>query len=328
MEKVKLGVLGVSSHFLKRTLLPLKQSKNVDLYAVASRDAEKSKEAAEKFGIPKNYGSYEDLLKDPDVEVVFIPLPNHLHLEWIKKCADAGKHILCEKPLTMNALEAEEAVNYAASKGVILMEAFMYRFQPQWIRAKEICDVGEIGSIVSIQTIFSYNNPDPNNIRNIAEYGGGALMDIGCYAISVPRFILGIEPLRVISLIEKDKKFQTDKHTSALIDFGKTQVVFTVSTQTYPYQKVFIHGSAGNITIQIPFNTFVDVPAVITVQSSVGERNIYFDPADQYGLQFEAFAEALRKNNPAPISPGDAVNNMKVIDAVFKSAESGDWENV
>jgi predicted dehydrogenase len=328
MEKVKLGVLGVSGHFIKRTLLPLKQSSKVELFAVASRDSDRAADAAEKYGIIRHFGNYDDLLNDPDIEMVFIPLPNHLHAEWIKKAADAGKHILCEKPIAMNAVEAADAVNYAAEKGVMLMEAFMYRFQPQWIRAKELCDVGEIGSIVSIQTIFSYNNPDPNNIRNIADFGGGALMDIGCYGISVPRFLLGREPSRAISLIEKDKQFNTDKHTSVLLDFGASQASLTVSTQTYPFQKVFIHGSAGNITIQIPFNTFVDVPAVITVQTGVGERNINFPPADQYGLQFDAFADSIRNNSPVPIPPEDAINNMKVIDAVFRSAVTGLWENI
>jgi predicted dehydrogenase len=328
MEKVKLGVLGVSGHFIKRTLLPLKQSSKVDLVAISSRNQGKAEVMARKYGIRRHYGSYDALLNDPDIEMVFIPLPNHLHVEWIKKSADAGKHILCEKPIAMNATEAIDAVKYAADKGVLLMEAFMYRFQPQWIRAKEICDLGEIGSIVSIQTIFSYNNPDPNNIRNIAEFGGGALMDIGCYGISVPRYIFGREPLRVMSLIERDNGFKTDKHTSAVLDFGGAQATFTVSTQTHPFQKVFIHGSAGNIIIQIPFNTFVDVPAIITVQTGVGERNIEFLPSDQYGLQFDAFAESIRSNIPVPIPPEDAVNNMKVIDAVVRSAESGTWENL
>lgn len=328
MKRIKLGVLGISGHFIKRTLLPLLKSSKVELYAIASRDEAKAQKTAREYQIPKAYGSYEALLKDPQVDLVYIPLPNHLHAEWIKKSADAGKHILCEKPITLNAKEAIASVEYAESKGVMIMEAFMYRFQPQWIRAKEICDVGEIGSIISIQTHFSYNNPDPENIRNIAEYGGGALMDIGCYAISVPRFILGTEPTKVMSLIEKHQQFNTDKHTSAILDFGKTQAVFTVSTLTYPYQKVLIHGTSGNITVQIPFNTYVDVPAILTVQSGVGERNIEFPPSDQYGLQFDAYADAISQGLPVPTPPIDAINNMKVIDAVFKSSESGQWENV
>lgn len=328
MKPVKLGILGVSGHFIKRTVLPLKKSSKVEIFAIASRDGDKATTAAQRFHIAKSYGSYEALLEDQEVEVVYIPLPNHLHAEWIRKSADAGKHILCEKPLTMNAGEAGEAVRYAAEKGVLLMEAFMYRFQPQWIRAKEICDVGEIGSIVAVDTFFSYNNPDPKNIRNIAQYGGGALMDIGCYAISAPRFIFGYEPLRAISLVTQDELFATDKHTSAILDFGGPRASFTVSTQTFPYQKVHIHGTAGNIIVQVPFNTYVDVPAVITVTNSIGTRDIHFDPADQYGLQFDAFADAVRAGAPAPTPPDDAINNMKAIDAVFRSAESGYWEKI
>ena len=328
MNPVKLGVIGVSGHFIKRTMLPLKKSQKTTLYAIASRNEEKARTIAEKYDIAKWYASYEDLLRDPEVEMVYIPLPNHLHAEWVKKCADAGKAILCEKPFAMNAAETAEAINYATSKGVMVMEAFMYRFQPQWLRARELCATGEIGSITDIHTFFSYNNPDPDNIRNIAEYGGGALMDIGCYAISVPRFILGREPLKVVSSITTDPTFKTDKLTSAILDFGDVRALFTVGTKTFPYQQVVIHGTAGDITIHVPFNTFVDVPATMTVRNSVGARDIQFESSDQYGLQFDAFAEAYRNNDPAPIAPDDAINNMKVIDAVFQSAKSGSWVEI
>lgn len=328
MKPVKLGVLGVSGHFIKRTVLPLKKSSKVDLFAIASRDKTKAISTAKRFDITKSYDSYESLLNDREVEMVYIPLPNHLHAEWIRKCADAGKHILCEKPIAMSAPEAEEAVSYASSKGVLIMEAFMYRFQPQWIRAKEIAEVGEIGSLISIETFFSYHNPDPSNIRNIAEYGGGALMDIGCYAVSASRFIFGGEPQRAISLITNDQVFKTDKHTSAILDFGGRSASFTVSTQTFPYQKVFIHGSSGDIVVQTPFNTFVDVPAVLTVTNSIGARDIHFEPYDQYGLQFDAFADAVRSGGPTPTLPEDAIQNMKAIDALFRSAQSGNWEKI
>jgi len=328
MKAVKLGVLGVSGHFIKRTVLPLKKSSKVELFAIASRDENKAASTAKKFDIPKSYGSYESLLNDPEVEMVYIPLPNHLHAKWIKASADAGKHILCEKPIAMSAGEAEDAIAYASSKGVLVMEAFMYRFQPQWIRAREIAQVGEIGSLVSIETFFSYHNPDPSNIRNIAEYGGGALMDIGCYAVSVPRFIFGAEPVRAISLIAYDDVFKTDKHVSAILDFNGRRASFTVSTQAFPYQKVFIHGSSGDMVVQTPFNTFTDVPAVLTVTNSIGKRDIHFEPYDQYGLQFNAFAEAIRNGGPAPTPPDDAIKNMRVIDAIFRSAKTGQWEKI
>jgi predicted dehydrogenase len=325
MKQLNLGVLGVSAHFIKRVLLPLKTSNLVKIHGIASRDEKKAQAIASKYSFPEHYDSYQALLDDPAIDFVFIPLPNHLHLEWIKKSADAGKHILCEKPIAMNAKEAKEAIDYAHNKGVKIMEAFMYRFHPQWLRAKELVDVGEIGGITAIHTFFSYNNPDPNNIRNILEYGGGGLMDIGCYAISVPRFFLDKEPVKVVSTIVKDKTFKTDKLTSAILEFDSTQATFTVATKTYPYQKVTIHGSSGNITVQIPFNTFPDVPATITVDTKIGVRNISFPAADHYGLQFDAFAQAIIDNLPVPTPAEDALNNMKVIDAIFESANKNQW---
>lgn len=328
MNNVKFGVLSVSGHFIKRVLIPVKQLSNVQLHGIASRDVDRAKETAMKYDIPHTYQSYDDLLQDDEIDAVYIPLPNHLHLEWIKKSADAGKHILCEKPIAMNASEAKEAIDYAESKGVKIMEAFMYRFHPQWRHAKVLTDVGEIGKISSIHTFFSYNNPDPKNIRNILEYGGGGVMDIGCYAISVPRFFLGKEPTRVVSTIERDETFRTDKLTSAILDFGGVYASFTVATKTYPYQKVEIHGSSGTIIVQIPFNTFPDVPAVITVETKIGVRNIEFGPSDHYGIQFRKFAQSILENKPVPTSPLDAINNMKVVDAIFRSSESHSWETI
>ncbi|MFW5700059.1 MAG: Gfo/Idh/MocA family protein [Cyclobacteriaceae bacterium] len=328
MRPLNLGILSVSAHFIKRILLPLREIDSINVYGIASRDLGKAQAATRKYAIPKAFGNYQDLLNDPEIDFVYIPLPNHMHLEWIKKSADAGKHILCEKPIAMNAEEAIEAVEYAHAKGVKIMEAFMYRFHPQWIRARELVQVGEIGGVTAIHTFFSYNNPDPSNIRNILEYGGGGLMDIGCYAISVPRFFLDKEPERVISTILHDAEFKTDKLTSAILDFGNAQATFTVATKTYPYQKVTIHGSSGNITVQIPFNTFPDVPATITVDTKIGIRNIEFPPSDHYGLQFQAFAEAIISDLPVPTDPDDAISNMKVIDAIVRSAANQKWEKI
>jgi len=328
MQSLNLGVLGVSAHFIKRVFLPLRNIQSVNIHGIASRHKEKANSIAQKLGINNAYNDYQQLIDDPAIDFVFIPLPNHLHLEWIKKAADAGKHILCEKPIALNTEQAKEAVAYADAKGVKLMEAFMYRFHPQWVRAKELVQVGEIGSVTAIHTFFSYNNPDPSNIRNILEYGGGGVMDIGCYAISVPRFFLDKEPKRVVSTLVKDSEFNTDKLTSAIIDFDSAQATFTVATKTYPYQKVTIHGSSGNITIQIPFNTFPDVPALITVDTKIGVRNIEFPAADHYGLQFKAFAESILQDKPVPTPAEDAINNMKVIDAVFQSADKGQWINL
>ena len=325
MKAVRWGVLGVSGHFLQRVLSPVRKSEIVEMYGIASRGREKAEEAAGRYGIEKPFPSYGDLLADPSIEAVYIPLPNHIHLEWIKRAADAGKHILCEKPLTLDSREAKEAVDYAGKKGVRLMEAFMYRLQPQWQRVRELVAAREIGNILSINTYFAYNNPDPGNIRNILSVGGGALMDIGCYAVSSTRFILDSEPQRVMSLLYRHENFGTDAVSSAILDFGGAQAVFTVGTRIFPDQRVDIHGSSGKIFIHLPFNTFGDVPAQVTVVTSVGSRTLSFDPVDQYFLEFEAFSRAIRKNTDVPIHPQDAVRNMRVLDALFASEKSKSW---
>ncbi len=328
MHTLRWGVLGVSKHFTMRVFPPLKCSLTVRFRAIASRDADRAKQTADSLGIPAAHGSYEALVADDSIDAVYIPLPNNLHLEWIKKAADAGKHVLCEKPLTMNAREAEEAVEYADSKGVLLMEAFMYRFHPQWRHAAELAQTGNIGSLRGMQTFFSYNNTDPANIRNRPETGGGGIYDIGCYAVSTARFIFGREPSRVICLAERDPDFGVDRLASAILDFDGVHAVFTVGTQTTPFQRVDITGSSGRIHIHVPFNTPNDVPAGMTVVTSVGERLVQFEPVDQYRLQFEGFSAAVHSDCGTPIPPSDALGNMRVLDALFRSAESGEWETV
>ncbi|MDD3839746.1 MAG: Gfo/Idh/MocA family oxidoreductase [Clostridia bacterium] len=325
MEPFRIGVLGVADHFILRVLNPILKSDKVQVYAIASRNVQKAKAAAEKWGFPVFYGSYEELLADDKVEGVYIPLPNHMHAEWIKKCADAGKHVLCEKPLTLDSKQAEDVVKYVDSKGVKLMEAFMYRFHPKWKRAKELVEHGEIGKVLSIHTVFSYQNNDPKNIRNIKEYGGGALMDIGCYAISTARYITGKEPERVVGLNHYDPDFDTDILSSGMLDFGTVRCMFTVGTQMFPEQEVAIFGTGGSITVTIPFNDFPDVEAKIIVKTSIGTREVRFDPTDQYRLEFEGFAQAVREDKEVPTPPQDAINNMKVIDALLESGRKGTW---
>ncbi len=328
MEKLKVGVLGVSNHLIKRIILPLQETDNCFIYGIASRNPEKALSASKQYNIPKSYGSYEELLSDKDIDIVYIPLPNHMHAEWIKKSADAGKHVLCEKPLCMDANEAEDAIAYAGNKGIKLMEAFMYKFHPLWIHVKNIIDTKQIGEVTYIHISFSYNNPSKTNIRNIKEYGGGAMMDIGCYAVSVPRFLLSKEPEKTVSLINRHSDFGTDILSSAIMDFGTARAIFTVGTLSEAHQKVEITGTAGKITVPLPFNTFVDVRSTITITNSIGERTVEFDPVDQYGLMFDAFAKAVISNEPVPVNVSDALFNQKVVDAVFRSGNSGSWEIV
>jgi len=326
MKAVRWGVLGVATIFIKRVLTPLLKSDLVDLAAIASRSAAKAQSVAKAFGIAKSYGTYEDLLADPDIEAVYIPLPNHLHAEWIRKSADAGKHILCEKPLALNAEQTASCVEYAAKSGVRLMEAFMYRFHPQWQRARELARVGEIGKTLAVHTSFAYDLRDPENIRNKLAMGGGALMDIGCYAVSIPRFIFEREPERVIGLFTRDPSFKTDILSSAILDFGGPRSVSTIATQGFQTQRVDIFGTAGSIHVGIPLNMYPDVPPQLTVITEFGERSPILPAADQYQLEFEAFSRALRLDLPVPTPAEDAVANQKVLDALFRSESSGTWE--
>jgi len=298
-------------------------------YAVASRDKEKGGAYAAANGFAKVYDSYDALLKDPDVDFVYIPLPNHLHFEYIKKAADAGKPVICEKPICLNAEQAAQAASHCKQKNVPLMEAFMYRFHPQWTRAKELAALGEIGNLLTVHAHFSYMNKDAGNIRNMADLGGGALYDIGCYAISCARHLFGCEPVRAICNMVRDPAFKTDIFVSGILDFGGGRTsTFTVSTQMQPFQKVTAIGASGTLTVEIPFNMFADVPGKITVRTGVGERVIESKIADQYLLQFDAFAKAIIEKTDTPFPVSDAVANMAAIDAVYRSGESGLWEAV
>lgn len=328
MGKLKLGVLGVSGHLQTRMLLPMTQSEDVKVVALASRQLEKAKRVAEQWGIKKAYGSYEELLEDPDIEAVYIPLPNHMHVEWIKKSIEAGKHVLCEKPLTMTADETKDLMKYMKGSKLKLMEAFMYRFHPKWKMVKELMKVNGIGEIQSIQTVFTYSNNDMSNIRNIKEYGGGALMDIGCYAISSARYILGKEPNRVMSLVHYSEATNTDVLSSGILDFGKARALFTVGTSMYPAQEVRVYGTGGTLEVIIPFNDLYDVKGKVKVTTGLGERVVDFKPINQYGCLLSAFAEAIREDKEVPVSLPDSYMNMKIIDQLFKSGESGQWEDV
>ncbi len=328
MKPVVWGVLSVSTHYRLRVHTYLVKSPLIEMRAVASRSREKAESFAREFGIPRWYGSYEDLLADKEIEAVYIPLPNHLHAEWVKKCADAGKHVLCEKPFARDAREAEDAIRHAEKRGVKVMEAFMYRLHPQWQRAREIVKAGELGEVHSVHTLFTYMLTDPSNIRNVLSMGGGGLYDIGCYAVSTARFMIGREPARAVSLVHRDPSFKTDILASGMLDFGKARSVFTVGTQTYGWQRVDVIGSDGEMRIHIPYNAPPDASLMVTVTTGIGKRPVFTPAADQYQRMFEGFSRAVRGEGTVPTPPEDAINNMKVLDALFRSEKSGTWEKV
>ena len=294
--------------------------------AIASQSLERGKVAAEQLEIPQVYGSYKELLADDKIDAVYIPLPNHLHVPWTKKALAAGKHVLCEKPIALQTAEAEEmlatAQNYPELK---VMEAFMYRHHPQWLKAKQLVDEGSIGDLRTINSFFSYYNADPGNIRHMAEIGGGGLMDIGCYCISLARFIFNIEPQRVSGKIEYDPEFKTNRLCSGLLDFGDQSSTFSCATQLAPYQRVNIFGTKGRIEIEIPFNAPPDQACRIWLQQDDKLEEITFELCDQQTVQGDLFSEAILNKTEVTTPLVDSLKNMRVLDAVINSPESDRW---
>ena len=333
LNPVRWGILGAGNFPLKVSLPGMKHGPLTQLVALASRDIAKARAAAEALGIPRAYGSYEELLADPEIEVVYNPLPNHMHVDWTARAARAGKHVLCEKPIALDASDAETLIAVQRETGKLICEAFMIRYHPQWRQAREWVQSGRIGDLVSVQTAFSYFNRDATNIRNRKDVGGGALYDIGCYAVNTSRYLFGREPLRAVVLIERDPEFGTDRLTSGLLDFGGAHLTFTCSTQAVPYQRVNALGTKGRIEIAIPFNAPADRPCRIflddgSILGGGAAEETTFPIVDQYHLQSEAFSKAVRTGSGVENGPEIAHGNMRVIDALFRSAESGGWEKI
>ena len=326
-KKIHWGILSTAKIGVTKVIPAMQKGKLCEITAISSRSIQKAKETANNLGIPKAYGSYEEIINDRDIDAIYNPLPNDLHVQWTIKALEGGKHVLCEKPVGMNAAEAESLLTGAKKFPKLkVMEAFMYRFNPQWVKAKSLVNEGKIGEVKNIHSHFSYYNVDPNNIRNKVEAGGGGLMDIGCYCISFPRFILEKEPVRVVSTIDFDPNMNTDRLASGILDFSSgITSSFTCSTQLIPYQRANILGMDGRIEIEIPVNTPSDKPTRIWLHKKEKSEEIVFDPVDQYTLQGDAFSKAILENTDVPTPLTDAVNNMKVIDAIFKSAETNKW---
>jgi predicted dehydrogenase len=329
MKKVVWGVLSTAKIGWEKVMPAMLKSEYCEIRAIASRSLEKGQKLADQFGIPKAYGSYEELLADPEIEAIYNPLPNHEHVPMTLAAARAGKHVLCEKPVALTAKEAEQ-LREVADK-VHIMEAFMVRFHPQWLTVRDRVRAGELGDVRSIHSYFSYFNTDANNIRNMADIGGGALYDIGCYPIVTARFLFGCEPLRAIALIDRDPVFQTDRMVSGLLDFGGgRRLDFTVSTQSVTYQRVQVCGTKKRIEIQIPFNAplggatdvLTDDGSRLDLGSTVTET---IPACDMYTLEIDTFSQVVRGEIPLPYGVEDAILNMRVIDALFASEKTGAW---
>jgi predicted dehydrogenase len=326
MRTIRWGVIGTGKIGLTKTIPAMQRGKHCAVEAIASRDLEKARAAAGPLGIPKTYGSYEALLADPDVDAVYIALPNHLHVPWSIKAIDAGKHVLCEKPIGLDAADAERLAAVAAAHPRLkVMEAFMYRQHPQWQRAAELVRTGAIGELRAIQSAFAYHNVDPLNIRNQRDIGGGGLMDIGCYNVSLSRFIFDAEPARVLGVATFDPAFHTDTLTSGILDFDGRHSVFTCSTQIAGYQRVHLLGTEGRVELEIPFNAPPDASHWLWHQRGHDTTVIDIGHHDQYRIQGDLFSLAILDDTPVPTPLEDAVANMRVIDRVFKSAETRAW---
>jgi predicted dehydrogenase len=342
LKPVRWGVLGASHFALMATIPAMQKAALVELRALASRSLEKARRAADAAGIPRAYGSYAELIGDPEIEAIYNPLPNHLHMPWSIAAARAGKHVLCEKPIAMSAAEAEQLAAVQQQTGVLIAEAFMVRYHPQWDKLVELVQAGRIGPVRAVQTAFSYSNTDAHDIRNQRATGGGALYDIGGYAINTARLVFGVEPERVAAVCDRDPETGCDRLTSAILDFGVGQATFVVGTQQVAYQRVHVFGTRGHIELQIPFNAAHDRPCRVlvddgfqaapdfSVKHSSDERAyaIELPLANHYTLQAQAFSEAVRTGQPPRNDLRSAVANMRVIDAVFRAADSQRWERV
>ena len=327
MSTVRIGILSTANIAVEKVIPGIRRAQRVEVAAIASRDAEAARQVANQLAIPRAHGSYEALLADQDIDAVYIPLPNHLHAEWTIAAVRAGKHVLCEKPLAMSAADAQRMVDAAQDAGVLLMEAFMYRHHPSWLAVADIVSSGRIGRLLAVQSWFSYFNDDAANIRNISEYGGGALYDIGCYNVNLSRMLFGGEPTRVTSAITRDPVSSVDVLTSAILQFETGVATFTCSTRTEADQRVHVYGTDGRISVEIPFNIPPELPTKIFVTAggdppvNPATETLTFPAADPYAMEVDAFAAAILDGTPLPIVTDDAVANLRVLERIFAAAE-------
>lgn len=332
MKKLRFGILSTAKIGTAKVIPAMQRGQFTEVAAIASRSEDRARETARQLGIPRFFGSYDALLHEADIDAVYIPLPNDQHVPWSIRALEAGKHVLCEKPIGLSADEARQLLEASRRHPRLkVMEVFMYRHHPQWQKTKELVDGGRIGTLRTINTLFSFFNDDPANVRHDPSMGGGGLMDIGCYAISLSRWLFGREPRRVIGWSQIDPRFQVDRLASGILDFGEGtngggNATFTCSMQVVPFQQVEILGSEGRIELaDIPFNAPTDRPCSINLQHGDRIERIEFDPCNQYTIQGDLFAQAVLEDRPVPTPLDDAERNMEVIEAIAASARSGHW---
>ncbi len=328
-DRIRWGILSTASIGVQKVIPGMRTAANAEVLGIASREPGRAASVAADLDIPRAYGSYPELLADPDIDAVYIPLPNHLHARWTIEAARAGKHVLCEKPLAMTADDAQTMIDASREAGVLLMEAFMYRLHPSWVAVRELVASGRIGRLRAVDSWFSFFNDDPANIRNIREAGGGALFDIGCYCVNLSRMLFGREPDQVSASVVRDPASGVDVLTSGTLRFGRDMATFGCSTRVEPHQRVDIYGDRGRIAIEIPFNIPPDRPTRVSVVAggdppvAPSAEVFTFETADPYGVEVEQFGAAVLAGGPAPVPPEDAVANLQVIERLFASGDAG-----
>lgn len=330
VKPIRWGILGVAKIAVEKVIPAMQKGKTGVVAAIASRTADKARAAAARFGIPRAHGSYEALLADPEVDAVYNPLPNHLHVPWSVRALRAGKHVLCEKPIALDAAQAAELIAARDASGCLVMEAAMVRTHPRWLGARALVRDGRIGELRSMVATFSYFNDAPDNVRHQPGMGGGGLLDIGFYPVTMSRFIFEAEPVRVTGLLELDPRFGVDRLASALLEFPRGHAIFTCSTQVMAHQTVDLLGTRGRIAVELPWSMPHERPSRLVVEDELGGRrveDVWFPACDQWGLECDGLCEAIRSGGPAPIPIEDAVANMRVLDAIARAARSGRWES-
>jgi predicted dehydrogenase len=324
MKKVRWGIISTANIGVEKVIPAMQAGQLCEIVAISSRNEENAKAAADKLHIPMYFGSYEAMLASPDIDAVYNPLPNHLHVPYTIKALEQNKHVLCEKPLGMSAKEVEDLIKVAATKPHLkVMEAFMYRLHPQWQKTKELVTEGAIGKVQNIHSVFTYFNTDPTNVRNQKDIGGGGLMDIGCYSISLSRFLYGSEPISALATADFDPTFGTDRLVNGILEFANGTATFTCSMQAAPSQRVSILGTDGRIEMETPFYPVDDKPTQVVLINKEGEKVYTFDKINHYTLQCDAFSKAIIDNTPVPTNITDAYHNMVVIEKIFESAAAG-----
>ncbi|HUH06453.1 MAG TPA: Gfo/Idh/MocA family oxidoreductase [Egibacteraceae bacterium] len=330
-KALKWGVLSTAAIGTRKVIPAIQQSQRCHVAAIASRDGARAERVATELGIERAHPSYEALLADPDIDVVYNPLPNHLHVPWTVRAAEAGKHVLCEKPIAITADEAQTLLAVRDATGARIQEAFMVRTHPQWVAVRDMVAAGDLGELRAIQGFFSYFNDDPADIRNQADIGGGGMLDIGCYPVTTSRFVTGAEPTRVVAVVDRDPRTGIDRLGTALLDFPGVQASFTYSTQLLAYQRMAFVGSEGRVEVEIPFNAPPDRPTRLLRWSDgapgAEPEVIQIATCDQYTVAADAFAASIADGSPQPVPLEDSIQNMRVLDALLLSAEQGTWQH-